>query len=198
MSVVIDGSYAQWLRPLEELVKELPANCWVAGGAVRSHLCGEKPKDIDIFSKDPDTIVAAFEAADNYTKTFGNEFFQNFKKGDTTYQVIKKYQYDSPQATIDSFDFTVICAAVSSEGLVYNERFFMDNAQKRLVINALPLPLSTLKRALRYATKGYMLCPVSLSRLTRTINELQIDWDNPDQNQIDFYPDGTSTFRGKD
>jgi hypothetical protein len=39
------------------------------------------------------------------------------------------------------------------------------------------------------------MCPVALSRLAKEINLLKIDWDNPDQNVIDFDPDGTSTFR---
>jgi hypothetical protein len=189
---------AQWTKPLDGIIKELPDNCWIAGGCMRSFLCGEKPKDIDVFTADPDSVIAFLEKKDGFKKSFGNDFFQNFKFKDLTYQVIKKYKYNTPQETIDSFDFTLISAAYGKDGLVLHERFYIDNAQKRLVINALPLPLSTMKRALKYALRGYMLCPVSLSKLVRAINELSVDWENPDQNQIDFYPDGTPTFRGKD
>jgi len=189
---------AQWLKPLDGVIKDLPENCWIAGGCMRSFLVGEKAKDIDIFTANPESVIASLDGKDGFKKTFGNEFFQNFKKGDLTYQVIKKYKYATAQETIDSFDFTLISAAYSKDGFISHERFYLDNAQKRLVIHNLPLPLSTMKRALKYAGRGYRLCPVSLSRLVRTINELAIDWENPDQNQIDFYPDGTPTFRGKD
>ncbi len=189
---------AQWLKPLDGIIKELPENCWIAGGCMRSYLVGEKAKDIDIFTADPDSVINVLEGKDGFKKTFGNDFFQNFKYKGLTYQVIKKYKYNTPQETIDSFDFTLISAAYSKDGFVAHERFYMDNAQKSLVIHNLPLPLSTMKRALKYTARGYRLCPVSLSRLVRTINELEIDWENPDQNQIDFYPDGTPTFRGKD
>lgn len=189
---------AQWQKSFDAIMKNLPENCWIAGGCMRSFLVGERAKDVDIFSADPDSIVAFLENREDFKKSFGNEFFQNFVHDGLTYQFIKKYKYNTPQETIDSFDFTLITAAFSKEGFISHERFYLDNAQKRLVIHNLPLPLSTMKRALKYAARGYMLCPVSLSRLIRTINELQIDWNNPDQNQIDFYPDGTPTFRGKD
>lgn len=189
---------AQWLKPLDSVIKDLPEGCWIAGGCMRSFLVGEKAKDIDIFTAEPDRVIEFLASKEGFKKTFGNDFFQNFKHKDLTYQVIKKYVYQNPQDTIDSFDFTLISAAYSKEGFISHERFYLDNAQKRLVIHNLPLPLSTLKRSLKYTSRGYRLCPVSLSRLARAINELKIDWENPDQNQIDFYPDGTPTFRGKD
>lgn len=188
----------QWAVQLKEIAKNLPTDCWIAGGCLRSFLVGEKPKDIDIFSNNPEKVISYLSENDKFKKAFGNDFFQNFKYNNLTYQVIKKYTYETPQDTIDSFDFTIISAAFYKDELVLHDRFYLDNAQKRLVVNKLPFPLSSMKRSLKYVSRGYAMCPVNLSKILRAINELNIDWNNPDENQIDFYPDGTATFRGLD
>jgi hypothetical protein len=82
--------------------------------------------------------------------------------------------------------------------LVVDERFYIDNAQKRLVVKALPKPLSTMKRAIKFAGRGYAMCPVALAKILKKIQESPIDWSNPSQNEIEFYPDGTPTFPGLD
>ncbi len=185
---------------IKSIYEALPAKeiCWIAGGAMRSHLLGERVKDYDIFSKTPELIVSEFLKDESYSKGIENDFFANFYKEKKCFQIIKKYAFGSQKETIENFDFTIICASFGKEGFVFDERFFIDNAQKRLVVKSLPKPLSTMKRAIKYSKRGYTMCPVGLGKIVRAINELEIDWKNPDQNQIDFYPDGAPTFRGLD
>jgi len=173
-------------------------DCWIAGGAMRSWLVGDKVKDIDIFSNDPDAVIAAFEASDNYKSGVKNDFIAHFYRDKVRYEIIRAYKFNSPQETIDNFDFTIICAAYGSSGLVVDERFYIDNAQKRLVVKSLPKPLSTIKRGLKYSKRGYTMCPIGLSKILKTIQENPINWENPKENDVDFYPDGTPTFRGLD
>lgn len=188
---------AFWIA--KSIFDSLPTqNCWIAGGAMRSWLVGDPVKDIDIFSSDPDAVIAAFEESDNYKAGVKNDFIAHFYRKDVRYEIIRAYKFNSPQETIDSFDFTIVCAAYGSYGLVADERFYIDNAQKRLVVKSLPKPLSTIKRALKYSKRGYIMCPVGLSKILKTIQENPINWENPKENDIDFYPDGTPTFRGLD
>jgi len=37
-----------------------------------------------------------------------------------------------------------------------------------------------------------------MSRLSKAVNLIKADWENPDENIFDFYPDGTPTVRGID
>lgn len=184
---------------IASIYNDLPTkSCWIAGGSMRSFLTGDRVKDIDIFSADPQNTLDAFKADTRFSKSVENEFIAHFYKDNLRYEVIKKYPFESQRQTIENFDFTIICAAWGPEGLTVDDRFYVDNAQKRLVVKSLPKPLSSMKRALKYAHKGYYLCPVNLSKILRAIQENHIDWNAPDQNEIDFYPDGTPTFRGLD
>jgi hypothetical protein len=185
---------------LKNIYDNMPSkdNAWIAGGALRSFLVADKVKDIDIFSYDVQKTLSDFRSDISFELRNENEFIANFYKNNLCYQVIKKYSFSGPQETIDNFDFTIICAAIGKDGVVTDPRFYIDNAQKRLVVKSLPKPLSTMKRALKYTSRGYLLCPVSLAKILKAIQERPINWENPSENEIEFYPDGTPTFRGLD
>ena len=192
-------SEVQAFGKVKSIYESLPTqNCWIAGGALRSYLVGDRVKDLDIFSSDPEKTLSAFKESDNYKQGFENDFVSNLYRDGIHYQIIKKYPYASQKETIDSFDFTIVCASIGPDGIVVDDRFYIDNAQKRLVVKSLPKPLSTMKRAIKYSGRGYAMCPVGLAKILRTIQENPIDWENPSQNEIEYYPDGTPSFRGLD
>lgn len=193
-------SEVQAFGRLKAIYDNMPAKeiSWIAGGALRSFLVGEHVKDLDIFSNDPEKVCAAFIADETFKAGFSNEFISNFYKDGLCYQIIRKYKFSSPQETIDNFDFTIICAAIGKDGIVTDHRFYIDNAQRRLVVKALPKPLSTVKRGMKYSKRGYFMCPVGLAKILKAVQENPINWDDPTQNEIEFYPDGTPSFRGLD
>lgn len=127
-------SEVQAFGRLKSLYEAMPAKnvSWIAGGALRSFLVGDKVKDLDIFSHDPQKVMDAFNGADGFKKGQENDFIANFYKDGFCYQVIKKFTYGSERETIESFDFTIVCAAIGPNGIVTHERFFIDNAQKGL------------------------------------------------------------------
>jgi len=192
-------SEVQAFGRVKSIYDSLPTKaCWIAGGAMRSFLVGERLNDLDIFSSDPTATEKTFQADPSYKAGFNNDFIANFYKDGFCHQVIKKYTYPNQQATIEAFDFTIVCASVGPDGIVADERFYIDNTQRRLVVKSLPKPLSTVKRAMKYTGRGYVMYPVSLAKILKAVQENQIDWINPSQNEIEFYPDGTPTFRGLD
>lgn len=170
---------------------------WVAGGALSSLISGRRVSDWDIFSRDPKTVVSWFKKQKGRV-TFSNNFVTNIQYKGEKIQVIHQYVFNDMTATISAFDFTIVCGAFDGKEFVHHERFFIDNAQHRLVINTTLKPLNTVKRMLKYASRGYQVCPVGLASVLKTINTSSINWDDPDENIIDFYPDGTPTFRGVD
>lgn len=192
-------SEVQAFGHVKALWEGLPTkNCWIAEGAMRSWLVGEKVKDVDIFSSDPNGVLAAFKADETFTPGHENDFIAHFVRDKMRYEVIKKYRFQSQKETIDNFDFTIICGSYGPDGIVVDERFYIDNAQRRLVVKSLPKPLSTVKRAIKYSGRGYAMCPVGLARILKAVQENPINWENPAENEIEFYPDGTPTFRGLD
>jgi hypothetical protein len=193
-------SEVQAFGALKALYDKMPAKeiSWIAGGALRSYLLGEKVKDLDIFSNNPSAVQDAFTSDASFKAGFQNDLIANFYKDGICYQVIKKYKFETPLETINNFDFTIICCALGKDGIVADERFYIDNAQKRLVVKSLPKPLSTIKRGMKYSKRGYAMCPVGLAKILKAVQENPIDWDNPNENEIEFYPDGTPSFRGLD
>lgn len=170
---------------------------YIAGGCFSSLLAGRKVKDIDVFTDNQEGLIAALEKS-GMKPTFKNYWVCNFKIGKFTVQVVRGYEYHRPVDVIESFDFTIVCAVYDGESLYVDERFFMDNAQHRLVVRALPKPLSTMQRMMKYASRGYRVCPKGLAEVAKAVNKMEIDWDNPDDNKIEFYPDGTPKFLGLD
>lgn len=187
-----------FLEPMyKELFEDAPARAIMAGGVFSSLLVDRTVKDIDIFTDEPIKLINFLQ--DKGLKILReNEWVCNFQFKKYIVQVIKKYTYNSPEAVIDSFDFTIVACAYAGGKLVYNERFFVDNAQMRCVVHNLPKPLSSMQRLTKYCSRGYSACPIGLGKIARAINALQIDWDNPDQNELEFYPDGTPKFNGLD
>lgn len=193
-------SEVQAFGALKALYDKMPAKeiSWIAGGALRSYLLGERVKDLDIFSNNPKAVQEHFASDSSFKAGFQNDLIANFYKDGICYQVIKKYQFSTPKETIDNFDFTIICCALGQDGIVADDRFYIDNAQKRLVVKSLPKPLSTVKRAMKYSKRGYAMCPIGLAKILKAVQDNPINWDDPNQNEIEFYPDGTPSFRGLD
>lgn len=186
-------SYFNWLI-LDEFQD---IKCWIAGGAVRDYFSYGKPKsDIDIFFPNQEE----FDKADS--KLFSNienkllkssENAKLFKHKHGLIHIIQKHFYETPNDIINSFDFTVCCAAIGKDcGLIYHETFFIDLARRKLVINSLPFPLSSLQRLQKYIKKGFWICNGGLLELSKALKN--IDFEDKNQNILEFYPDGTPKF----
>ncbi len=87
-------------------------------------------------------------------------------------QLIKLAWYDSPEHVIDSFDFTVVQFICDSKYIYYNPIALMDMAKKRLVLHRMQFPASTLRRMIKYASKGFYVCPGSLINISEKIQEI--------------------------
>lgn len=178
-------------QKLETLYKSLPAsNCWIAGGALRSALLDEPIKDIDIFTDDFARTKREFIESGKFNNRQENDDVINFYKEDTIYQLVKRYQYANEKDTIDDFDFTCVAAAIGPNGITLHERFFLDNAQRRLVIVANQRPLIILRRIIKYIGMGYVISPREFSKVIENIKGLDMDFKNPDHNPILYYSDG--------
>jgi hypothetical protein len=168
-------------------------DCWVAGGAVRDYFSVGRPQsDIDIFFPSQEQYDLADKKLEgNFViEDTNNAKLYSFDK--KKIHIIKKQFYANPQITIEDFDFTVCCAAIDRIKLYNNQNFFIDLAGRRLVINRLTYPLSTLQRMQKYIKKGYWICNGGLLELAKGIQK--VDFSNKDQSVLEYYPDGSPKF----
>jgi hypothetical protein len=176
--------------------------CWCAGGCFTSIFRNKKINDIDVFFRCEEDFLKAKElllATGTHKFGFENDFVCNIYHDKMKIQLVKKHYHPTPQECIDTFDFTVVKFAYDANFIFYNKRFFKDLAKNRIVVDdKLIKPLNSIKRAFKYTQRGFQLCPKGMARLIKECNELTVDWNSPDQNIIEFYPDGTATFLGID
>jgi len=183
---------AAWFRDVLDAVP----NGWIAGGAVRDYFSRTPTNsDIDVFFKSAKDLADGLKSIKKAKARllYTHEHVEGFLLNRKHVQLIKKHFFAGPAETIAEFDFTVCCAAVDHAGEVYtHEHFFEDLAGKRLAINSLPFPLSTLERLQKYAQKGFLACNGTLMEIAVGIQS--IDLQNPTANTLTFYPNGGRRF----
>lgn len=147
-----------------------------AGGYVRAVVTGETASDVDLFS--PSKDVAEVLAKSLYTDTHGKsgDYYASdnavtVRLPQLPVQFIHRWTFDSPLACLESFDFTIACAAFwwneegGTNGLgawesMCDDRFYADAAGKRLIYRC-PVreeePGGSLLRVLKFYQRGYRI-----------------------------------------
>lgn len=155
-------------------------NFWIAGGSVRDLLARDRVKDFDLFFADQN----AFNAVRMYLNTYGPkvigetansvrlQFPATSPFGAVQFDLVKRY-FPSALECIAQFDFTINCAAITREGYFYcHKNFFVDMTTKRLMVNALPFPVDSMRRIIKYVKRGYAICPGELLKVAEAIQRL--------------------------
>jgi len=173
--------------------------CWVAGGCIRSYFANEKINDIDVFFRTQDDLDKAKILLKNIPGM--NEFFENENcikyelNNKKKIDLVKRF-YNGITETLSNFDFTVTCAGITSEGEFFRHTdFFIDLSSKRLAINSVPFPISTLGRLQKYIKRGYTACSGTFLEIAKACSN--IDFNNQTDDNI-FYPDGTPRIHRMD
>lgn len=169
---------------IEGMKNETLPVIYVGGGCIRSVVTGEPVNDIDIF-------VGSMAAADTVV-TFLQEDFETIVTDNATtikaplpLQVIHRWTFESVEKVVDSFDFTICCAAVvynrarkNFESYVHPD-FYADLAAKRLTYLS---PIrnedagGSIIRVLKYYQKGYRIGLTSLAAvIARMIKGIEVD-----------------------
>jgi hypothetical protein len=169
---------------------------WIAGGAVRRTITGEK------LDSDFDFFFANEQQATDFETLLINRgaLLQHKNEKNSTYilpaepvpdllhqdgsdvilpeikiQVIKFRYYNSAEEVIDSFDFTLTQFAYDGKFIYMGDFSLWDVARKRLVPHRITYAVSSLRRLLKYAKQGYTVCAGGLSEiLQQTVNDPSI------------------------
>jgi len=174
-----ETTLAMALGELPYLSKQGP---WVAGGALRRTLLGQEPEsDFDLFFRDKDQLADCKTLLESmgFTQRKETEHHVHFtgmlagKERDV--QLIRFAYYAIAQEVIESFDFTICQFAFDGETLYCGDYALWDLGRKRLAINKITFPLSTMRRVLKYTRQGFNACPGCLTAiLTATSNNPQL------------------------
>ncbi|WPA89679.1 hypothetical protein MTATph1_CDS0192 [Moorella phage MTATph1] len=166
---------------------ELPDGAIIAGGFIRAYFAGETPSDLDLYFRNEDAVIKAIDVLKTTKWSIVAETQRaiTFEKDKKIVQVIT-YLFGEPEEIIKAFDFTICAAALFVDSadekwrlLIHND-FFEHLAGRLLVFTGSPLPLASLKRAIKYVQRGYHICDENLISLARAIAET-IDFENSEE-----------------
>jgi hypothetical protein len=152
-------------------------NVWVAGGVLRDYFL-EKPlkSDCDLFFPN----AKDFNKTKEYFLSKGGEIIWESENGmkvtyrGNTFDLVKIFK-PNPMATISRFDFTVSMLATDGKDLYYGNNSLKDLQDRKLVINTIVNPLSTLKRVLKHYKKGFTMSAEETKKLYESLNTMPYD-----------------------
>jgi hypothetical protein len=151
--------------------------CWVAGGALRDYLLDKPLKsDCDLFFPN----LSQYNKAKDYFLSKGGRIIWESENGmkvthkGNTFDLIKIFN-PNPLETISRFDFTISMLATDGRDIFYGKKTLKDLQDRKLVINTIVNPLSTLKRVLKHYKKGFTMSAEETKKLYGYLNNLPYD-----------------------
>lgn len=93
------------------------------------------------------------------------------KDGKLPLQLIKIAYYEDPTHIIDSFDLTLAQFAADRHHVYANPLSYYDVVNKRIVLHRMQFPSSTMRRIIKYTSKGFYACPGSLANIATQIQK---------------------------
>lgn len=160
-----DPMTCDFFKILPKLPQPAAVGPWIAGGALRRTLLGEGlTSDIDFFFRN------AEQAATFHDDMLALKGWEIRRTGqNVTYgihvdnakiivQAITIGYYLTPEAVIDSFDFTITQFAFDGTLLYCGEHSLWDLARKRLALHRLTFGTSTVRRLIKYTRQGFTAC----------------------------------------
>jgi len=164
---------------------------FLAGGSIRAWFCGdEKVCDYDIFFTSIDSLnFYKQEFLKNCTVTRDEEFIFECLLNNKKIQLIKRIFPQTIEELFDRFDFHLCQFVFTTTGIWTTKKAILSVLRKKLSYNnhQKGYEIDTLRRAFKYAKKGYQPCVGCLVDLAKPFqNEVDLE------KQIEFYPDGTT------
>jgi hypothetical protein len=136
---------------------------FIGGGYLRAVIAKEDLNDIDLFvqSKEDGAMLSGLLAVDK-DAIYKTENAYTLKIGHDVIQIIHRWVFKTPEEISNSFDFTVCCAVIFTDGAQWDsycdDEFYPDLAAKRLTYRN---PIreeeagGSALRILKYYQRGY-------------------------------------------
>lgn len=167
---------------LSKVLSGLPAvsaaGPWIAGGSLRRTLLGQEPdSDFDFFFRDSGQLDAFRKELEARGFAMEKETehhveFLGLASGlKVRVQLIRFAFYADAAAVIESFDFTICQLAFDGKTLSCGDCTLWDLGRKRLAVNKISFPLSTMRRVLKYANQGFVACSGALTTVLTSVSD---------------------------
>lgn len=174
-----DSGQSQILSVLRDqhLPQLSPQGPWLAGGAIRRVVMGETTikSDFDLFFRD----AAQFEAAHvamlemGFRAVRGNEsnvvFIRevefNGDKVKLIVQLIRIRFYESPEALLDEFDFTICQFAYDGNEMICSAYALWDVSRRRISVHRISFAVASVRRLMKYSKQGFTVCGGAIREL---------------------------------
>ena len=191
-----DLSWAVRLLPDEivALMKRHGPELILGGGYLRATIANEKVNDLDLFTSSATQakLYADFLAAQVGRKLYEtpNAYSLRLPRGHFV-QFIHRWTFPRPEALLESFDFTIACAAIWVKSgkwtSLADDNFYSDLGSKRLVYRS---PArnedagGSLLRVLKYYQRGYRIPLDSLGAVLARIHKGTTDGEYVNEKDI--------------
>lgn len=151
---------------------------WLAGGAIRRTLLGEKEiqSDYDMFfaneKQKQDYIDLLIR--DGAEIKIQNDFNTTLLWRNNKVQAIHINYYNSPEEVLDSFDYTICQFLTDGNNLYTGEFSLWDLGRQRLTVHKITYPIASTRRLIKYTSQKFYACAGCLQSLLLSVKE------NPD------------------
>jgi hypothetical protein len=175
------------LKPIFEIFSGI--DIMISGGSILSILNDEPITDYDIFFRNENDYKKCYELLCNdseYENIFnglnGNKF--EHKNKTYTFDLVFSLYFDNKTNLTNHFDFTICQIAVDKYGIEYSNNFEDDFKNKKLQLNNIPVPGSTLKRLAKYIKKGYTIHNDELEKLYVAIQNTTLQFPKLEESNL--------------
>lgn len=178
---------------VKDMMELYPRKIVLGGGYLRAIVSSEPVNDLDLFTGSAESSLefASLLALKVGRKVYSTDNAHTIRlPNGTCVQFIHRWVFHNPEALLESFDFTIACAAIwAAHGKTWeslaDDNFYSDLAAKRLVYRS---PIrnedagGSLLRVLKYYRKNYRIPLDSLGAvLARMYNGVTAEgWHEPE------------------
>ncbi len=173
------------LPAVSDIIKEMASlGLMLSGGAITSIFTDNHVNDLDFYIKDKSDVpkAVAFFSKWFSEPPYVTENAYTFKRKSSrsrkiwTAQLVTRFT-GQPAEILDTFDFTITQGLYDFENsqFVFGDRFFQDNAKKKLVyLGKSHFPICAMYRTKKYQMRGYNLPGSTIMHIALSIVRLDI------------------------
>ena len=169
-----------------DLVKRWPG-VWLAGGSIRRVLADEDlDSDWDFFFKDEircegfkyflltnnDFTITELEHRE---KNISIKLLLNKIEAEVHFQLINFKYYENLTKVLDSFDYSICMFGTDGYTLEYGDKSMDDIRDKSMSVHTISLPISSVRRLLKYGRQGYNINNACIEGLLLQSRDIMID-----------------------
>lgn len=157
---------------------------FIAGGFVRETISGGTPSDMDIFFRNEDCFNAAekiMRADSEYFLSCESDSALTFdrREGPENRVQLIRYEFGGPEKILKNFDFKMCMVGIDYiTGLLYYFEDAFEHIEKKIMafnLQSCYFNISSLKRLVKFASRGYAISNEDLKNLAEAIAKLGLD-----------------------